>query len=154
MQRALFGWRWCCGCWSLVRTLPRSGAVQKIIYIRRIRVLQHDRHRDHEEIVVFHRDVQSLLQIWSLIILGKAHVILYTLGKSQRRKKGQTRVAEKRTSWKLAQSLGVIFRSGKGNCFIPGGLYEGVFGMATKWTLSYGVSSSMSLIALESCSQK
>ena len=42
MRPALFGRYWYCCHWTFVRRLPRNGTVQKIVYVRRVRALEHD----------------------------------------------------------------------------------------------------------------
>ena len=80
MRPALFGRYWYCCYWTLVRGLPRNGTVQEIVYVRRVRALEHDRYRDHDKIITFRRDLQSLLQVRSRMVFRKAHIVLHGLG--------------------------------------------------------------------------
>lgn len=80
LRPALFRWYWYCCYWAFVRRLPRNGTVQVIVYVRRVRALEHDRNRNHEKIVTLLRYFQSLLQVRSHLVLRKAHIVLYSLG--------------------------------------------------------------------------
>ncbi len=80
MRPALFGRYWYCCCGTIIGRFPRHGTVQEIVYVCRVRALEHDRDRNYEKIIPFHRDLQSLLQIRSRMVLRKAHVVLHGLG--------------------------------------------------------------------------
>ena len=98
MRPALFGWYWYCCHWTFVGRLPRNGTVQEIVYVCRVRALEHDRHRNHEKIVTLHRDFQSLLQARSHLVLRKAHIVLHSLGSFSDPKKADSGCWRKRTN--------------------------------------------------------
>ncbi len=80
MCPALFERYWYCCYRTLVRRFPRDRTVQEIVYVRGVRVLKHDRYRDHNKIIPFRRDLQSLLQVRSRTVFRKAHIVLHGLG--------------------------------------------------------------------------